>query len=140
MSGNSLRWTVSGFALVYAAIVCCAAYAAQPCDGVDTDISPAREQEYAGLVAKAVTAKIKPSTVKFHNFMASGDWSAVYVSTPVGDDGVFFFQNVNGQKQFKEVWGGWADPAEKPDLTKWARKLGAPQNLAACFADVVARH
>lgn len=140
MSTKYLKWVVSTLAFAYVTFTCGVAHAVQPCDAVDTNLSPARKQEYAALVAKAVTARIKPSAVKFRNFMEGGSWSAVYVSTPVGDDGVFFFQDVNGQKQFKEVWGGWADPSEKPDLIKWARKLGAPENLAACFADVVTRH
>jgi hypothetical protein len=125
MSGNYVKWIVSGLTLACATIICSVALAAQPCDAVDTNLSSARKQEYAALVVGAVTARIKPSAVKFRTFMESGAWSAVYVSTPVGDDGVFFFQDVNGQKQFKEVWGGWADPSERPDLIKWARKLGA---------------
>jgi hypothetical protein len=55
----------------------------------------------------------------------------------VSDDGVMFFQTVNGKKQFRDVWGGYADPSEKPELVSWAKKLGAPQGLADCFADAV---
>jgi hypothetical protein len=109
------------------------------CAGVEKSPGPAQKQEYAALVTRAMTTKIKPSAVKFLSFLESGSWSAVYVSTPAADDGMFFFQDVDGHKQFKEVWGGMADPSEKPDLTKWAIKLGAPENLATCFADVVTR-
>jgi hypothetical protein len=135
------RWT----RLIWGVALACschagAAEAAQPCAGVDTNMSPERKQEYAALVTKAMTAKIKPSAVKILNYMEAGSWSAVYASTPASDDGVFFFQDDNNQKTFKDVWGGWADPSEKPELIRWARKLGAPQELSKCFADVVTRN
>jgi hypothetical protein len=42
-----------------------------------------------------------------------------------------------GKKQFRDVWGGYAEPSEKPELVSWAKKLGAPQNPANCFAEAV---
>lgn len=130
--------------LLWGATLACACHtgarAAQPCDGVDTNLSPQRKQEYAALVTKAMTAKIKPSAVKILNYMEAGSWSAVYASTPASDDGVFFFQDANNRKKFKDVWGGWADPSEKSELIEWAKKLGAPRELSACFAEVVTRH
>ncbi|MFB9952435.1 hypothetical protein ACFFP0_26630 [Rhizobium puerariae] len=62
-------------------------------------------------------AKIKASQVKFHSIPESGAWSAAYISTPASEDGVMFFETVNGKKHFREVWGGWADPSETPGLT-----------------------
>ncbi|RUT93803.1 hypothetical protein EOD23_34250 [Mesorhizobium sp. USDA-HM6] len=107
------------------------------CDGIKVEVTKARKQEYAPLVAAAVDNKFKPAQAKFFTIMESGNWSAAYVSTPVGDDGVMFFQTVNGKKQFREVWGGYAEPSEKPDLVSWAKKLGAPERLARCFAETV---
>ncbi|MGH6862150.1 MAG: hypothetical protein ACRECY_18015 [Phyllobacterium sp.] len=107
------------------------------CAGVKVEVTKARKQEYAPLVASAMDNKIKSSQVKFSTIMESGSWSAAYISTPVSDDGMMFFQTVNGKKQFRDVWGGYADPSEKPDLVSWAKKLGAPQALAACFAETV---
>ena len=107
------------------------------CGGVKVDVTTARKQEYAALVVSAMENKFKPSRAKFITIMESGNWSAAYVSTPVSDDGVMFFQTVNGKKQFRDVWGGYAEPSEKPELVSWAKKLGAPQNLAACFAETV---
>lgn len=107
------------------------------CDSVKVDITKARKAEYAALVASAMEKKIKPAQVKFSKIMESGKWGAVYVSTPESDDGVMFFQTVNGKKRFREVWGGWADPSERPELTAWAKKLGAPTALAKCFAETV---
>lgn len=107
------------------------------CDGVKVDVTKARKQEYAPLVASALDKKIKPARVKFITIMENGNWSAAYVSTPVSDDGVMFFHTVDGKKQFRDVWGGYADPSEKPELVSWAKKLGAPQDLAKCFAEEV---
>lgn len=107
------------------------------CDGVKVEVTKARKQEYAPLVVSAMDNKFKPAQAKFITIMESGNWSAAYVSTPVSDDGVMFFQTVNGKKQFRDVWGGYADPSEKPELVSWAKKLGAPQDLAKCFAQAV---
>ncbi|MHC1551504.1 hypothetical protein [Phyllobacterium sp. K27] len=107
------------------------------CEGVKLELTKARKQAYAPLVAAAVDNKVKPAKVEFNAILESGDWSAAYVSTPIADDGMMFFQNVNGQKQFRDVWGGYADESEKPDLISWAKKLGAPDKLARCFAQIV---
>ena len=107
--------------------------ASNACDGVKVEATKARKQEYAHLVVSAMDNKFKPARAKFITIMESGDWSAAYVSTPVSDDGVMFFQTVNGRKQFRNVWGGYAEPSEKPELVSWAKKLGAPQDLAKCL-------
>lgn len=106
------------------------------CAEVDTNLSPARKQEYAGLVAAAVGKRVRPTQVKIFNVLTSDAWSAVYAGTPVADDGFLFFQEINGKKQYKDAWGGMAQPSERPDLIAWAKKIGAPESLAACFADV----
>ncbi len=75
--------------------------------------------------------------MKVGAIMESGGWSVIYVSTPVSDDGVMFFQMAGGKKRFRDIWGGYADPSERSELASWARKLGAPQDLARCFARTV---
>jgi hypothetical protein len=112
--------------------------ATNACEGVQVELTKAHEQAYAPLVAAAMDNKLKPAQVEFEAIMESGDWSAAYVSTPITDDGVMFFQTINGKKQFREVWGGFAEPSEKPQLVRWAKKLGAPDKLARCFAETVA--
>jgi uncharacterized protein YecT (DUF1311 family) len=111
--------------------------ASNACDGVKVEVTKARKEEYAPLVASATTSKVKPAQMKFFAILEGGNWSAAYVSTPVADDGMMFFQTVNGKKQFRDVWGGYAEPSEKPELLSWAMKLGAPQDLAKCFAETV---
>lgn len=107
------------------------------CDGVEVEMTQARKHEYAPLVAAAMDNSFKPAQTKFLSIMESGAWSAAYVSIPDADDGVMFFQTVNGKKQFRDVWGGFAVPSEKPELVAWAKKLGAPDKLARCFAETV---
>lgn len=126
-------------ALVWASVLAGGglAHAADPCSGVEQKLTDANKREYAELVAKSLNAKVAPSQVKISNLLESESWSAVYASTPVSDDGVLFFQTVNGAKRFKDVWGGFADASERPELIDWAKKLGAPDNLARCFAQIV---
>ncbi len=105
------------------------------CAGMDTSLFPARKQEYASLVAAAVEGRVKSSEVTIHLFLSDGPWSMVYADIPIADPGYFLFQGVHGQKHFKDVWGGMAQPEDRPALITWARKLRAPERLAACFAD-----
>ena len=132
----------AGIALVGGSLACAASQTSSSgaCKGVDVGLSPARQHEYAALIVTSLTSKVAASNIKIYNFMAYGTWSAAYAGTPISDDGVFFFQKVGGKEQFKDVWGGWADPSDKPDLIKWAETLGAPSSLASCFADLMTRH
>jgi hypothetical protein len=107
------------------------------CAGVNTEAPQALKYKFAGLVAAAVGQDVKLSQVTIETFLSSGSWSMVYAVTPVADPGYFFFQLVDGQERFADVWGGMAGPSDRPELIAWAKKLGAPNNLAACFAHVV---
>ena len=107
------------------------------CKTLDTRLTPQRSSEYARLAANAMTAKIRPKDVKIRQYMQSGVWSAVYVSTPVSEDGMMFFLSNGKTKQFKGVWGGWATPDDRKELISWAEGIGAPPTLARCFADSV---
>ncbi len=113
------------------------ARAEPPCTGVAADLSAAQKADYATLVAEVVGHGVKPSEIVLYRYLRSGDWSAVHAGTPRTDPGVLFFQEVDGHKRFKEAWGGWASPSDQPALAKWARRLGAPTDLARCFAYVV---
>lgn len=124
-------------ALAGATAVSGTASADEPCAGVDTELTDARQQEYADLVVGAMDEDLQSFDVTIQNFLESGNWSAVYVSTPVADDGMLFFEEVDGGKKFQDVWGGWAEPSERPELIEWAENLGAPENLASCFAHVI---
>ncbi|NTG30069.1 hypothetical protein G6L33_22865 [Agrobacterium rhizogenes] len=114
-----------------------AAVATDRCQDIKVAITDLRKQEYGALVASAMETKIKASQVRFYSILESGVWSAAYVSTPASDDGVMFFETVNGKKRFRDVWGGWADPSEIPELIAWAKKLGVSKDIASCFAKLV---
>ena len=111
--------------------------AQETCFSLDTALTVVRAQEYAPLIAQAAEGTT-PEQVEFLSFVESGRWSVVYAATPVADPGYFFFEKVSGKNQFKDVWSGMADPSEQPELVKWAETLGAPTELATCFAETAA--
>ncbi len=136
---------VKGFRLAACALIIMAAagssaFAApgrpdpQACAGVDRTLSPARRQDYAGLIATAIGKGVTPPQVQIHSALSYGAWSAAYAGTPVADDGFFFFRKSGSRKRFRDVWGGMAQPSDRPALIAWARKIGAPARFAACFA------
>lgn len=133
------RYSIVVLATMLASLSLCSPTSAAggACDGVETTLTDARKHEYSALVAGSLTASVKPSSVKIRNFMAAGSWSAVYASTPVSEDGVLFFDTVSGKKQFKDDWGGWATPDDRPELIRWAKALGVPESLARCFAHII---
>ncbi|WP_147393029.1 hypothetical protein [Paracoccus siganidrum] len=114
-----------------------------PCAGIDTNLTDKRAREYAHLIVDAFSKdlkpseRFKPSDVEVESFLGGGHWSAVNASIPTADMAMFFFQEVGGKKQFKDVWGGIAEASEAPQLIEWAEDLGAPHNFATCFADQV---
>ena len=114
-----------------------AVMAQETCLSLDTALTVVRAQEYAPLIAQAAEGTT-PEQVEFLSFAESGSWSVVYAATPVADPGYFFFEKVSGKNQFKDVWSGMADPSEQPELVKWAETLGAPTELATCFAETAA--
>ncbi|MCR4268038.1 hypothetical protein [Nitratireductor sp. ZSWI3] len=132
------RSTIMALAALATSLACGGAGASEfKCSGVDTHLTQQRQAEYKRLVAQAMEMKAKAAQIGIENFMQSGAWSAVYASTPVSDDGVLFFQTVDGKKRFKDVWGGYADPSERKELVDWAKDLGAPESLAKCFAHLI---
>lgn len=134
-----LRPGIIALMSAFASLILCypASATSDPCDGVDTALTDARKHQYATRIANSLTIKVKPSTVIFDSFMTSGAWSAVYAATPETEWGFFFFETVSGQKQFKDVWGGFAVEEDRPELIAWAKALGAPESLAKCFAHAV---
>jgi hypothetical protein len=91
--------------------------------------------DYAALIAKSFRKKVKPTAITIETFMKSGDWAVVYADVPVADPGYFFFNLSGKTPKLKDVWGGMADRSEVPELVKWAKKLGANEKVASCFAD-----
>lgn len=126
-----------GAATLSLMLVSTAAVAQEACASLDTALTFVRAQEYAPLIANAAEGTT-PEQVEFLSFVQSGNWSAVYAATPVADPGYFFFETVGEEKQFKDVWGGMASVSEQPELVTWAEALGAPADLAACFAESAA--
>lgn len=111
------------------------------CASVDTDLTDLRAGEYADLIASSFSEDLEPSErflpsdVEIYAFLESGDWSAVNAAIPTADIAMLFFEKVGNEKQFRDAWGGMAESSERPELIDWAEALGAPQDLATCFAD-----
>lgn len=132
-----LKPAAIAFTAAFVSLMSCNLTTARACDGIDTALTDARKLEYAALVADSLTVEVDPSTVSFQSFMTSGAWSAAYALTPDTEWGFYFFETVDGQKRFKDVWGGFAVEEDRPELIKWAKELGAPEHFARCFAHVV---
>lgn len=115
-----------------------AALAASSCNGIDTKLTTQRKSDYAKLIAKSLDQNVRPSKVDVQEFMQSGTWTVVYADVPVADPGYFFFDSSGGKPVFKDVWGGVAEKSEVPEITKWARDLGANKTISSCFAETVA--
>ncbi|MBV7483875.1 hypothetical protein [Bordetella sp. BOR01] len=110
---------------------------AHPCDGLAMAVNAQNHDAYATAAAQALTGHVRPASIKMNRLYRAGAWSAAWLDIPGHESGVFFFEDQGAVPGFKEVWGGIADPSEMPELVAWARKLGAPQDLARCFAQVV---
>jgi hypothetical protein len=113
---------------------------AATCPGVDQSLTVARKLRYAGLIAQSIKAPHTPDQIEVSRSMRSGAWTAVWGRPQGMEQGVFFFLEASdGKPQFKEVWGGYALPEERPQLIKWASALGKsfPPELATCFATTV---
>ena len=122
----------------FVALLFSPALAQEQCFELDTGITLGRVQDYAPLIARAAREGVTPEQVEFISFTRSGDWSMIFAATPVADPGYFFFQEVEGKREFKDVWGGIAFASEKQAISDWATDFGAPSDLAACFAETVA--
>lgn len=113
------------------------AAAADPCAGVDRTLTKQNKADYGSLIAKSLNKKVKPRSVEIDAVLRSGTWTVIYASTPIADPGYFFFDSSSGGQVFKGVWGGIADDGDGPVLTKWARGLGANNEIASCFSHLV---
>lgn len=133
---NKIRFS-QGAVVLSLILMSPAVMAQEACFSLDTALTVVRAQEYAPLIAQAVEGTT-PEQVEFLSFVESGNWSVVYAATPVADPGYFFFESVGGEKQFRDVWGGMASASERDEQVAWAGALGAPSELAECFADLTA--
>lgn len=115
------------------------ASATGPCDRVDRRLDAGRREQYSALIAAAIRTPHTAREITVNKFMQIGRWSAAWGEAKDLEPGVFFFEASGGRLRFADVWGGWAVPADRPQLVKWAHGLGkdVPDNLATCFAETV---
>ena len=134
---TKIHQALKGIVLLATLLFSSAAIAQEACVEIDTDLTAPRAQLYAPLIATAAEGSTAEK-VAFIFFAESGSWSVVSAYTPASEQGYFFFETASGAPQFKDVWGGVAEVSEQPELVKWAETLGAPADLAACFAETAA--
>lgn len=120
-----------------------ASLAAAACKNVDTSLSKQQMARYARLIAATAPGiqdargkwqKIKPSQVAVLDAMRAGDRLILRSDILVGERGYFFFDLGKKPVQPIDIWGGAAQKDEIPGLVDWARKRGASDDLAQCFA------
>lgn len=140
MNHKSLKtYTFQRTALVMSAVLLLAApaIAQDVCTGIEVEPTAAITKEYADLTAEALKES-SPGPITVEKVLVSGAWSVAYIVPQDLDPGYAFFEDTDGKKIFKEVWGGLATVSEQPETAKWAETLGAPADLAACFASLAA--
>ena len=126
-----MRMTIAIAALIGAAAP---AAAADPCAGVDTRLTPQRQQHFAPIVAQ-VAGGVAPAGVEITDYAAEGDWIFVYASFAELEPAFFFFRTGGSRMRYVDLWGGYTTEEERAEDTAWARGIGAPAGLAACFAE-----
>lgn len=119
------------------AILLSLALAAQPatvCRHVVVDPTPEQGMADAALVRKASGHDASPRSLG--TALASESWRAVWARPDQSEGGVFFFHGPRGAERFVDVWGG--PTSDRAAAFRWARrKVGAPLELARCFAERV---
>ncbi|WP_354061986.1 hypothetical protein [Devosia sp. 2618] len=136
MSVNTKIVRLSGLTLCALAFSAGASIAQDLCAGIDVPLTDQLKQEYVALTSAALKEDA-PGKIDVDQILASGDWSVASFSPQNLEDGYAFFEEKDGTKMFQDVWGGVAMPDEGPEVASWVETLGAPADLAACFADQV---
>jgi hypothetical protein len=136
-SGIVLRSRV-GLAVLSILLATGVAVAQDACANIEQPMTDALKQEYATLAAAALADGETPDQIEVDTVLQSGGWSVAYVTPAEVEPGYMFFEEADGKKQFKDVWGGFATVSEQPETAKWAEALGAPADLSACFASLAA--
>lgn len=126
----------TAFALLIASFP---AFAATPCAKVSTALAPAQRKMYARSIASNLTTRQPPSQIKIDKAITLENWTAVWATPKDMEEGIFFYSQEKNGLTFHDVWGGYATPADKPDIVQWVKKLSpsVPNNFAECFAETV---
>lgn len=128
----------TGLAILSIVLATGATAAQDACASIEQPLTDALKQEYAALAAAALDDGETPDQIEVNTVLQSGGWSVAYVTPSETEPGYVFFEETDGKKQFRDVWGGIATISEQPETAKWAETLGAPADLSACFATLAA--
>jgi len=113
------------------------AYAADPCATAKTTLTAAEKKMYARSISSNLTKFVPPAQITVDRSMSIGNWTAVWATPKSAEQGVFFYSQEKSGLKYYDVWGGYAQPAEKSSLVQWVKKLdpSAPDAFAQCFAE-----
>lgn len=125
----------TAWAMGAALLLAAPAFAQEICAGIEVKPTEAITKEYVDLTAEALKESA-PGPIKVEKVLVSGAWSVAYIVPQNLDPGYAFFKDTDGKKIFKDVWGGFATVAERTEIATWGETLGAPADLAACFASL----
>lgn len=138
LSSNTMPRSRPGLVILFILLATGATVAQDACAQIEQPLTDVLRQEYASLAATALDLGDTLDQIEVETVLQSGRWSVAYVTPPEAESGYLFFEETDGQKQFKDVWGGFATVSERTETAKWAETLGAPSDLSTCFASIAA--
>lgn len=122
-----------GIAVAALLLSACTSSGRDACEDIKVPLTDELEEEYVKLTSEALKTS-DPGPIAIESILVSGAWSVAYIIPEKIEAGYAFFEDSDGQKTLKGVWGGVATSDERPEVVTWAEELGAPTELAACFA------
>ena len=115
------------------------AFGADSCANVSTALTAPQKRMYARSISSNLTKWQPPAQIEIDRSLTLGNWTAVWATPKDMEQGIFFFSQGKGGLAFRDVWGGYATPSDKPDIVRWVKKLSpsVPDDFAECFAKTV---
>lgn len=103
---------------------------AMTCDRYVVDPGPEQGMADAALVRRASGHDVSPRSLG--TTLASGEWRVVWAHPDYSEPGIFFFRGPRDYERLVDIWGG--PTSDEAGAYHWALKIGAPRELARCFA------
>lgn len=128
----SVKSIILGLLAAGAAGVAAPASAAASCSGVDTRLTPERQTHFAPIVASMAG---DAAGARVTGYGQEGAWIFVHATFATLEPAFFFFRTEGGAMHYVDLWAGFTVEEERAEDIAWARGIGLPERLAACFAE-----
>jgi hypothetical protein len=114
-------------------------FAATPCTGASTTLTSAQRKMYARSISSNLTKWQSPALIKIDETLTLHNWTAVWAAPKDMEQGVFIYSQEKSGLTFHDVWGGYAEPSDKPIIVRWVKKLApsVPDDFAECVAETI---